>query len=1096
MEKSTYYALNDKHFWAPFLNLARHNVYIILNHINDRIGFDQFDNDSRIVATDNNGCSVEECWCKEFSIEQSARLRDLIVKHFPFITAAAYEQEKRRQKKTDASRKSTDREEREMVQSETYSLISLKQALFLFLHKLEQFRNFYSHYQHPESSTLPVFEDDLLKQLYSIYDMSIRRVKDDYKHNPQMQPNIHFNHLIRLTKDGAITKQNPDFQHYAFEKNGEVTEAGLLFFVSLFLEKKDSVWMQKKIKGFKGSQDMSQKMTCEVFCRTRILLPKLRLESIYSNDQLLLDMLNELVRCPKSLYERLQEDDRQKFIVPDDQLTADGSSDGDGADPYKNKLVRHQNRFPYFALRYFDTKEVFDELRFQIDLGTYHFSIYKKNIGGVNESRHLTRNLYGFDRIQCFDRQHRPQHWADKVKDLGYYEASEEPFVTETTPHYHIVKENIGIKFGNDGDERWPQLNTGTTCNGRSRYASGSQFTADAFLSVHELTPMLFYYFLLKDKNTTGLTIGKAVENVLCAARDKIYSIYDAFADGRINSIECLEQTVGDSGLLMGNMPKQMIDILRKPEAESSAMAEQAAAKINKLKAETSSMIKALEVQLGKKIKLGKPMGRLLKPGAIASWLVSDMMRFQPVASDEHGNPLNNSKANSTEYRLLQRVLALFSSEHHRLGAYFMQMNLIGSSNAHPFLSAFGWNTQTNLLGFYHAYLKARKRYLDTLKANQWEQYRHFLHLKQRHTDRKILVDGWKRGFNLPRGLFTEPIRQWFENQSGRHSGYVAVKGFKRVGFVAKAIPLYFNTKYDDNVQSFYRFNFNVGNRLKPLAGNYPDEKQRKELWQKEKAAACVSKDFQSWRKFERELRLTRNQDILVWLMCIDMADMVPDLRTQQLFLKELNPDAGAEGSLNVLNNKVEMKLPIRVKGNDKAANHTEWIFVQELGTKLLKRGNFKALVKDRRLSELVSFVDSGGCNTEEHPIAKRRLEYELSIYQNMRVDVFECVLRIEEMLYRKDPKFGTITRFSSIINTWVRMQEGYSKNNPRVKFLITMRNACAHNQYPMYEESVFGEIKKYNLLSDNVEEKNGLNIARQLGAKMKEITSELISKI
>ena len=32
------YNKDDKHFWAAFLNLARHNVYITVNHINKILG--------------------------------------------------------------------------------------------------------------------------------------------------------------------------------------------------------------------------------------------------------------------------------------------------------------------------------------------------------------------------------------------------------------------------------------------------------------------------------------------------------------------------------------------------------------------------------------------------------------------------------------------------------------------------------------------------------------------------------------------------------------------------------------------------------------------------------------------------------------------------------------------------------------------------------------------------------------------------------------------------------------------------------------------------------------------------------------------------
>ena len=43
-----YYELTDKHFWAAFLNLARHNVYTTVNHINKLLEIAELKNDEDV----------------------------------------------------------------------------------------------------------------------------------------------------------------------------------------------------------------------------------------------------------------------------------------------------------------------------------------------------------------------------------------------------------------------------------------------------------------------------------------------------------------------------------------------------------------------------------------------------------------------------------------------------------------------------------------------------------------------------------------------------------------------------------------------------------------------------------------------------------------------------------------------------------------------------------------------------------------------------------------------------------------------------------------------------------------------------------------
>ena len=1099
LEESACYTLNDKHFWAAFLNLARHNVYITINHINKLLEIRQIDNDEKVL-------DIKALWQKvDKDINQKARLRELMIKHFPFLEFAIYN-----------NNKDGKQEEK---QAKAQSFESLKDCLFLFLKKLQESRNYYSHYKYSESSQEPKLEKELRKKMYNIFDASIRLVKEDYQYNKDIDPEKDFKHLER----------KEDFNYLFTDKDNKrkITKNGLLFFVSLFLEKKDAIWMQQKLRGFKDNRGNKEKMTHEVFCRSRMLLPKIRLESTQTQDWILLDMLNELIRCPKSLYERLQGAYREKFKVPFDSIDEDYDAE---QEPFRNTLVRHQDRFPYFALRYFDYNEIFKNLRFQIDLGTYHFSIYKKLIGDNKEDRHLTHKLYGFERIQEFAKQKRPNEWQALVKDLDIYETSNEQYISETTPHYHLENQKIGIRFKNKKDKIWPSLETNGKENEKSKYNLDKSFQAEAFLSVHELLPMMFYYLLLKkEEPNNDEKNASIVEGFIKKEIKRMYAIYDAFANEEINSKEELEEYCKNKGLQERHLPKQMIAILTN---KSKDMVKAAERKQKEMVKDTKKRLATLEKQTQGEIEDGGRNIRLLKSGEIARWLVNDMMRFQPVQKDNEGKPLNNSKANSTEYQMLQRSLALYNKEE-KPTRYFIQVNLIKSSNPHPFLEETEWEKCNNILSFYRSYLTKKIEFLNKLKPEDWEKNQYFLKLKEPKTNRETLVQGWKNGFNLPRGIFTEPIREWFKRHQNDSKEYKNVEALDRVGLVTKVIPLFFKEEYfkedaqkeiNNCVQPFYSFPYNVGNIHKPDEKDFLPSEERKKLWgdkkykfkgykakvkskkltDKEKEEYRSYLEFQSWNKFERELRLVRNQDIVTWLLCTELIDKlkVEGLNVEELKklrLKDIDTDTAKKEKNNILNRIMPMQLPVTVYEIDDSHNivkdrplHT--VYIEETKTKLLKQGNFKALVKDRRLNGLFSFVDtSSKAELKDKPISKSVVEYELGEYQNARIETIKDMLLLEKTLIKKYKKLPT-DNFSDMLNGWLEGKDESDKARFQndVKLLVAVRNAFSHNQYPMYNSEVFKGMKLLSLSSD-IPEKEGLGIAKQLKDKIKETIERII---
>ena len=105
------------------------------------------------------------------------------------------------------------------------------------------------------------------------------------------------------------------------------------------------------------------------------------------------------------------------------------------------------------------------------------------------------------------------------------------------------------------------------------------------------------------------------------------------------------------------------------------------------------------------------------------------------------------------------------------------------------------------------------------------------------------------------------------------------------------------------------------------------------------------------------------------------------------------------------------MQLPVTVYEIDDSHNivkdrplHT--VYIEETKTKLLKQGNFKALVKDRRLNGLFSFVDtSSKAELKDKPISKSVVEYELGEYQNARIETIKDMLLLEKTLIKKYKK-------------------------------------------------------------------------------------------
>jgi hypothetical protein len=801
-----YYTEADKHFLAAYYNLALHNVFITLNHIYKRIGITEFADEGEIRSWLNNPGSL-----KSLAVVERARFLDLLGRHFPFLRII--------QLNAAAAENTSDPGE--------YPLL-----LSRLLKHLAELRNRFSHAVYLDEA-VPDYKK-LCYDLYAIYDANVSQVKTDFfesNFSPTLSRagdefEVHFEHLRRVCKNtnpnlrddaGRMKKSmdNPRFyDYYAFLKNDALTIHGLVFFASLFLDKKYAILMQKNVKGFKDGREIKHQMTNEVFCRSRILLPRVRLHSDKEVDAFVLDMLGELSKAPESFYEQLNKKDRERFdVLPDTESDPD-------AIPQPVAQVRKQNRFAYFALRYLDEVNAFTRMRFMMDLGNYHFHIYKAIINGNEESRHLTRRMLGFGKLREFNPELAPAGWKEKRKDLDYFETADEPFLRFTYPHYHLEKNIVGIRFltekkGSDYEAVWPHLEVEQGGN-YPKYRKKEKYPqeiADAFLSGNELLALAFCHHLYRKSGNVSFT-ERLIEQKLFAIR----KLLGALKRGELQERCAGLQTAGELYALLASdyalqkheIPDRLADFLMQQSAkDKNALAQ---AKIEKLMSETEWKKKRFHALKKQTARPGKKQFQPIKPGQVADWLVRDLMRFQPMGftTDAAGEkqPDLKSKPNPKKYQLLQKSLAQYSFERENLPGLFKACNLMRSSNEHPFLQKVVDKNYADWEGFFLGYLDERQKYLENcrkngIKKNNFSAYFKFLHIRGEADDIVKLVDGWERQLMLPLGMFIQPIRDWFttHGSASLKKRMSELSGdYNLVGLIRE----YLKYQCEDDFQAFY----------------------------------------------------------------------------------------------------------------------------------------------------------------------------------------------------------------------------------------------------------------------------------------------------
>lgn len=669
----------------------------------------------------------------------------------------------------------------------------------------------------------------------------------DKKGRPKMIHVEKEDYYFKITKTAEGTSGD--------KKSKTLTDFGVVYFCVIFLSKTYAKRLVEEIKLMKMSNFKKQEND---IVREMMSIYHIRLSSGKKLDvrdtptSLALDMLNEIRKCPKELYDVIGKKDKEKF---EDKVDLDIEESENEQETVAR--IRYSDRFPYLVMKYIDENELFSRIRFQIRLGNYRYKFYDKTcINGDMQVRALQKEINGFGRIQQVEEE-RKKMYKDMFQQKEYESKKLEhedlyldllqnkedtidtnPYITDHEAYYNIFGNRIGLYWENTMN---PNEHVLLTKDNNKLYIPPLADVKDgnvnmpapkAMLSVFDFPAMMFYDYL---QNENG---GDNVEDVIINKFTALENFFSEVCNGVFvpcENKEELKKKLEAKGLRLSEIPEKMRDYLSSKSVDHKERLKNHALELLKTRyldlLDRRKNYKEDRKRIGEKDnKYGKKGFRDVRHGKLADYLSKSVMDWLPKNSDA------NAKLTGLNYSKLQAFFATYGPRKtfDELDSVCKEAHL----DQHPFLK-YVFNKKPNgIETLYLAYIKSEitqlRKYLDTKNLEKIELKKDidFSEIPFVHHDRKrwetrneqyyrdlaerylrICSQGKEKKetkevpMNLPDGLFTPYILKVLkEKYADNQELQERIKDENLIGNAAYLISSYFECVLKDESQDYYKY--------------------------------------------------------------------------------------------------------------------------------------------------------------------------------------------------------------------------------------------------------------------------------------------------
>jgi hypothetical protein len=673
----TYTIKTTPEYFGAYLNIARHNVFMISQEMSRKFNKPKLGDDGDIGNT---------FLTEPRSFNDPGGLIYLnLCRYLPLTNA--FSSDFRRNIGMDDDATGTD-------------IGKLADFLKMTFKELCDFRNEYTHYFSKDTGTQRKVnvKNELVLQLRELFEVAVKLTQKRFQD---------------VIPDKCFDNVGKDIGPELFVDNtNQVTTKGLVFFCCLFLDKENAFHFLNKISGFKNSGSPDFQATRETFSVLCVKLPHNKLNSQNPQQAVLMDALNYLQRAPKELYNALSESDQEQF-----KPKLNAKYDDKDYESYLkdiSTLKRSRDRFPEFALKFLDASEDF-KYDFQIYLGKVETRSYSKQVLGKmpeEKNRSIVKDVKSFGKLSAYNDDVQKKIINEKdFKEL--FDPNEEVKFTQYAPHYHIAGNKIALvqsKHGAFFRLEYPQV----------------------FLSISELPKVVLLELLFPgeaskeikdflkknnfmrqkyDDNEANILdkewIDKIKKQLPCYgilrrfsadSKDllnrktkKNYEEYRAEFHQRKVSLDAILKT---KGLDCRQIPGRIIDYwLNIEDTENNHSFKE---RIKEARTDCKKRLKDIE------------KGRQLKVGEMASELARDIIKLVIDVDVK-------AKITSFYYDLIQECLALYANNEKNQLFWELckrDLNLLDKGKGHPFLADLERQRTNSTLDFYKAYLLLKKDWL------------------------------------------------------------------------------------------------------------------------------------------------------------------------------------------------------------------------------------------------------------------------------------------------------------------------------------------------------------------------------------------------